>query len=623
MIAHSTPPMPSRRPAARPLVGATRLTAALVVGMIATRLPAQSSAQPQPPSVSVNFAGAPLADVIRSLAARIGLTVLLSEIPDRRITFSTPAPVRLADVGPILESILESNGLVLVRSSESATIAQIVPMSRAPAVGPLGTGFDLSSPPPLGLVTQLVPLSSIRADEAAEALRQVAGPTARIEAVTRSNALLVTDRGANVARYLELLRRLDARPEGEAGLRTYVVPLRYASAEDLAAALGQLFGVTTNAGRTGSLADRSLSRTLDTFRDRELDAFRQRQGVGLPGVPTSATPSGSPSSPLAQQAPGAARTAPTAQSRDSLAAGSLAGTTNVVASASTNALVIRTQPPNFPLLRETIEALDVRPPQVLFEVTVAEVQLGRGTEFGINWAGVSTRTGSTALTITGPVADTLPVGPGLVLRKLFSVDRFDVRAVLQAIATTTNVRVLSTPEILALNNREARILVGSKVPFVAAQRLANDVALDRAVQYQDVGTSLTIVPTINDDGYVSMQILQEVSSLTTQSLPSALNAPVISTREASTRAVVRDGQTIIIGGLIGESRELTESGVPFFKDIPLVGPLFKSQRVTRTRTELAIFVTPYVIRTDADADRVRDRARGRLDDAAPGLVRKP
>ncbi len=210
-----------------------------------------------------------------------------------------------------------------------------------------------------------------------------------------------------------------------------------------------------------------------------------------------------------------------------------------------------------------------------------------------------------------------------MLRKLFSVDRFDVRAVLQAIATTTNVRVLSTPEILALNNREARILVGSKVPFVAAQRLANDVALDRAVQYQDVGTSLTIVPTINDDGYVSMQILQEVSSLTTQSLPSALNAPVISTREASTRAVVRDGQTIIIGGLIGESRELTESGVPFFKDIPLVGPLFKSQRVTRTRTELAIFVTPYVIRTDADADRVRDRARGRLDDAAPGLVRKP
>jgi general secretion pathway protein D len=415
---------------------------------------------------------------------------------------------------------------------------------------------------------------------------------------------------------VELLKRLDARPEGESGLRTYVVPLHYADAEDLAAALGQLFGVQTAGSRSGSLGDRSLSRTLDAFRGRELDTFRQRQGLGMPGVPTSATPSSSPSAPLSSQVPNAAAM------RDSVAAGALAGQTAVVASSATNSLVIRTLPPNFPLLRETIEALDVRPPQVLFEVTVAEIQLGRGFEFGVDWNAVSRRSGATQVQVNGPVADTLSSSSaGALVRKVFSFDNLDVRALLRALATTTDVNVLSTPEVLAVNNREAHVLVGSKVPFIAAQRLANDVAIDRAVQYQDVGTSLTIIPTINQDDYVSVQILQEVSSLTTLTLPSALNAPVISTREASTRAVMRDGQTIVIAGLIGDARNTTEDGVPFLKDIPILGALFKHQRVTHDRTELAIFVTPHVLRTDADADRLRQERLDRMQQQAP--VRRP
>jgi general secretion pathway protein D len=135
------------------------------------------------------------------------------------------------------------------------------------------------------------------------------------------------------------------------------------------------------------------------------------------------------------------------------------------------------------------------------------------------------------------------------------------------------------------------------------------------VQYQDVGTTLTIIPTINQDNYVSVQILQEVSSLTNQTIQAALNAPVISTREATTRAIIRDGQTVVIGGLIGNTREKIESGVPLLKDIPVLGYLFKRQSVTTNRTELAIFVTPYLVRSDEDADAVRERARKRLEDA--------
>ncbi|MDF1506048.1 secretin N-terminal domain-containing protein [Roseisolibacter sp. H3M3-2] len=586
------------------------LAGALLSAPTVAPLGAQTPA-PAAPAARLNIVDARLADAIRSLAAALGLNVVLSDVPDRRVTFTSATALGAREVGAVLESLLEAHGLVLV---QQGAVARVLPAERAPATGPVGVGLTLPDPPPLGLVTQLVPLQGIRADEGAAALRQLAAPSARIEPVARSNALLITDRGANVARYLEVLARLDTPAQGEAGLRTYVVPLKYAGAEDLAATLGQLFGVQTAAPRGGSLGDRSLGRALDTFRQREQDQFRQRSLVPN-AVTTDAT------RPIAPQPAGAASDPVGVGARPDSGGpaqpGALVGQTIVVANAPTNALVIRTQPPNFPLLRETIEALDARPVQVLLEVTVAEVALGRGSEFGIDWAAssraVTGGVANTAVQQNNRVADTLPVAnPGLLVRRLLRFDDLDVRALLRAVSTRNQVNVLSTPEILAMNNREARILVGSKVPFVASSRLG-DFSRDQAVQYQDVGTTLTIVPTVNDDDYVSVQILQEVSALTSQTLPSALNAPVITTREAATRAVLRDGQTVVIAGLIGDERSVEQTGVPLLADIPWLGNLFRRTSVTRNRTELAIFVTPRVVRSDAQADALRERARRRLD----------
>jgi general secretion pathway protein D len=570
----------SARSLVAPLLGMTVLLAATAAAL---------GAQPQAGRpVSLNFENARVTDVVRSVAAMLGLNVVFTDVPDRRISFNTAAPIRPDEIAGVLESILESNNLVLV---QKGAVAQVVPADKAPATGQVRVGADISDPPPLGLITQLVPLQSIRADEGAAALKQVAGPLARIEPVARSNALLITDRGVNIARYLQLLRTLDERPQGESGLRTYVVPLKYANAEDLAYALGQSYEVSVASGRGPSLADRSLSRNLDVFRGRELDTFRQRQQT-----------------PVVVNMPGAGRDS---TGVDSLRPGALVGRTTVVPDPPTNSLIIRTAPPNYPLLRETIEALDTKPAQVLFEVAVAEVTLGRGDQFGIDWS-VYGRDGGVSL--GDPIiADS--VGVQDFVMRVVTLDRFNVRAVLRALSSKSQVKVLSTPEILAVNNREARIVVGSKVPFIASTRLGNDVAIDRAVQYQDVGTTLTIIPTINQDDYVSVQILQEVSNLTNQTIQAALNAPVISTREATTRAIIRDGQTVVIGGLIGNTRERIESGVPLLKDIPLLGYFFKRETITTNRTELAIFVTPYVVRSDEDADAARERARKRLEDA--------
>ncbi len=577
------------------IVLAFSLTTHLDAGVVAAQVPT-----PRPSGgSSLNFVDSPLPDVIRSLASLLGLTVVLSDVPAKRITFTTAAPIAREDIGGVLESILESNGLVLVRHG---AVAQVMPAEKAPAAGDVRSGTTMETPPPLGLVTQLVPLQSTRADEAVRALTRIASPTARIEAVARSNAVLITDRGRDIARYLDLLKRLDEKPSGDLGLQTFVIPLDFGVADEIAASLGQLFGVPVGADRPASLNDRGLSRALDSYRQREADSFQPRRQTA------DASTTVAPSAPTAL-----------ALARDSVARGALFGQTTIVAHSPTNSLIVRTAPANFSLLRETVSALDVRPSQVLFEVTVAEVALGAGTEFGIDWAAITG--GKTNVTVGRGNPDAFDTnGDDNFVLRVISLNGTTVRAVLSALATNSRVNVLSTPQVLAANNREARINVGSKVPFVASTRLGNDIAVDRSVQYQDVGTTLTIIPTISRNDYVSVQILQEVSTLTTQTISAALGAPVISTREAATRATLRDGQTVVIGGLIGESRDRTFAGVPLLMDIPILGALFRRQVISNSRTELVMFVTPHIVRSDADADAIRERSQRSLHERAPELT---
>jgi general secretion pathway protein D len=573
------------------------------VALLVTAPPSSAAAQ-QPTSTQLRFVDADLRDVIRSLATSLGLNVVLVDVPATRVTFSTPSPVPIDQLGSVLETILEAHGLVLVHKGP---IAQVTPIAKAPATGLIHFG---KTPPPVrvGLVTQVVPLQFIRADEALAVLRQVGGPTARIEVVPRSNSVLLTDRVTNIVRYLELLRQIDVRGDGEAGLRTFVYRLKHASAVELAATLSQLFGVPVAIPqprpRVQALEERSLSRNLEGFRRRSLESLEQRRQMTLPVAP--------PTTP-------GQRTDTAAQ----VAAG-LVGTTSIVPDQATNSLVIRTSPPNIPVLEETITQLDVRPPQVLLEVLVAEVTLDRSTQFGINWSVFGTRRGgkdSIAVRLGPQLTDSALAQLGDYTLRVVTLDGVDVRAVVRALATRANVRVLSTPHILALNNEEARILVGNEVPFTQSSFGGFVPSVERVIQFRDVGTQLTIIPTINQDRYVTFRILQEVSALTAETVPSALGAPIITIREAETSALVRDGTTIVIGGLIDEGRTLIESGVPLLKDIPLLGILFRNRTTSRARTELAIFLTPHVVFTDAEAEGLLEREGQRLRDSREDIGR--
>ena len=279
--------------------------------------------------------------------------------------------------------------------------------------------------------------------------------------------------------------------------------------------------------------------------------------------------------------------------------GQLKGEIQIVADETTNSLLVRALSEDWDVVRQAVDALDLRPLQVLIEVVIAEVRRTRESDISLSGSIASSRNSPDFKgTLKGRTN-------GDVILEALRVGSVDLSATLSLLATRGDVRIISRPVVVAQNNQEARILIGSERPFVQVSRsLPTDAAVrDQVIQYRDVGTKLTLTPTINDDGYVNLQVVQEVSSATAET---QFDAPVISTREASTHLFVKDGRTAVLGGLIDRQQENSRSGVPLLMDVPLLGSLFGSTRRTTSNSELFLFLTPHVITGDDDLDKARD-----------------
>jgi general secretion pathway protein D len=202
-------------------------------------------------------------------------------------------------------------------------------------------------------------------------------------------------------------------------------------------------------------------------------------------------------------------------------------------------------------------------------------------------------------------------GLGDFVLQVMRIGTFQLDAALSVAVSRGDARIVSRPVLLASNNREARILVGSQRPFVQVSRsLPTDApSRDQVVQYRDVGTKLTVLPTINQDGYVSLLIRQEVNAATSET---QFDAPVISTREAETEVLVKDGQTIVLGGLRERQTEVVKTGIPVLSALPLLGGLFGFQDRRTTETELFLFITPRVLKDDEAAEEAAREALERV-----------
>jgi general secretion pathway protein D len=365
--------------------------------------------------------------------------------------------------------------------------------------------------------------------------------------------------------------QFSSQPRQQGAPELFVIPLKHARAADVASSVNSLYGHGPSNGGT--------SRPTTLAED-----LRASQ------IPAAGAP-------LPQSVPGVAgRSA------------ALTGEVMIVADARANTLLIRANRSDFELINAVVQQLDVRPLQVLIEVLIAEVRRDRSLSLGIEATAENVPVGTRGLKVSGSAG-----GPGLgdFALKVMGIAGVDLDASLRIAAEKGDVKVLSRPIVLAANNEEAEIVVGTQRPFVQVQRaLPTDSPVrDQVIQYKEVGTKLTVKPTISGDGSVQLEVTQEVSNATGES---QFNAPVISTRSVRTDLLIADGRTVALGGLTDRQKDVVRSGIPLLSSIPFIGGLFGSSSTRTTETELFVFLTPRVIRTDDDAARLtaplQDRA---------------
>lgn len=270
-----------------------------------------------------------------------------------------------------------------------------------------------------------------------------------------------------------------------------------------------------------------------------------------------------------------------------------------------NRLLFRGTPSEYQRWRDLVIQLDTPPQQVLLEMTIAEVTLTDETQFGLEWF---VRDSLANGAIKGGTFDGLGLGNGGLT---FDFTRSDLQVVLNAFSSNNNVNILSTPRLVARSGGEAHFQVGTDVPIITSQRAASTQvggATDilQTVQYRQTGVLLNMRPTVYGDNRVDLKISQEVSSQ--QANPNvAIGSPLILNRSVETQVSLREGSTAVIGGLIQDNYTRGTTGVPFLKDIPLVGGAFRSDTLNLNKTELLILVTPYIVRS---GDELVDAARG-------------
>lgn len=381
--------------------------------------------------------------------------------------------------------------------------------------------------------------------------------------LTRLNGLLVIARSpAGLDRAAEWIARFDRAPP-PASRRLRSIPLANLEAEQFVTTLSALLG-------TGAAS-------------------------ATPDAPSAGQ--GQPAAPAAGASPVAA---------EPMSIGSSGGL-RLTADARTNALILLADDAEYRNVLDIVRELDAPPPQVLIEATIAEVTLNDRLRFGVQWFfDDGDLTGGFS---SGSDDEAAPSFPGFSLRYL----NLDVRAVLNALSSVTDVQLISTPRILVLSNESAELQVGDQVPIITqtAVGLAADSRILNSVQYRDTGVVLSVTPRVTESGRMFIEIEQEVSEVS-GTTSSDIDSPTIQQRRLSTRIQVEDGQLVVLGGLLRSSRSLGDTGVPFLSRIPALGALFRTRDTTERQTELVMFLRPTVIRARSDIDAVTNEMVGRL-----------
>jgi general secretion pathway protein D len=607
--------------------------------------------------INLNFEEIDIREVVKLILGELlGRTYVVDPAVAGTVTMHNEAPVSRDALLPVLEVLLQMNGAALVEMDGGY---RVVPLAKAPRAMRRPVTDGRVRP---GYVMRVIPLRFASAEEVHKILEPYVPEGGTLTPVPQRNILILAAPGSTVREFLATVRVFDA--DWLAGMSMGLISLAYASAgqvtEELGAILGEagspMSGVVRifpierlNAVLVVTPQERYLDeiegwvRQLDRGGDtagRRVYIYEVRNGRAekmaavlnevfasqserdappppslAPGLQPASI--GSPQDALAQ---GAAAGAPPAPAGAPLAAVGTPSTEtvdlgdiNIIADADNNTLLVLATRAEYAAVENVIKRLDILPRQVLVEATIAEVTLTDNLQYGLQWflKGSIGRFDFQVRSTTGDSAR-LPVASAPGLSAAVFKSPADVRVFIDALETESQLRVLSSPQILVTDNKTANIRVGTQVPITTRQSTSADTgdALVQEIEYRDTGVLLTVTPRINSGGIVTLDVSQEVSVVGPPVGPSG-NVSV-DQRSIDSSISIQGGETVVLGGLITERNTRGTTGIPVLSKIPVLGALFGSTSDDTSRTELIVLITPSVITTTEEAAAVTRELRERL-----------
>jgi general secretion pathway protein D len=611
--------------------------------------------------VTLNFVNAEIEAVARAMASMTGRQVVLDPRVKGTINLSSDKPLSPAAAYNQFLGALRLQGFTVV---ESAGLDKVVPEADAKLQSG-GVSAEGGKGGALGnqIVTKIFKLNFESAANLLPILRPLISPNNVINVNPGNNSLVITDYADNLQR----IGRIIAASDVANGSDLEILPLRYAIASDLAPLLLRLIesgsaaapgaGQTDTGFKTTIIAEpRSnalIVRAANPARVSLVKSLVARldqptvQGDGGSGnihvvmlknadaTKLSATLRAVMSGELRAAIPAAGGVAPAATPATSGG--------QVQADVATNSLIITAPDPQYRQLRAVIDQLDARRAQVFVESLIAEVNADRAAEFGIQWQGPIGKAGDSAIGLlgtnfgagaknilglaTGAATGTLPAaGLNLGVATLNN-GVYTLGFLARFLEQNGDGNILSTPNLLTLDNEEAKIVIGQNVPFVTGQYTnanagsnSGSVNPFQTIERKDVGLTLKVKPQISENGTVKLTIFQEVSSVQASSINSA-SGLITNKRSIESNVLVDDGSIVVLGGLLQDEYSGNNDRVPGLADIPLFGALFRSEARSRKKTNLMVFLRPVVIRDASGSDALSnsryEQMRGLQQDSQP------
>ncbi len=599
-----------------------------------------------------------LLEFIKQMAEKFKINFLIGDkVKGGKITLISPNPVTREQAWQAFLSVLRSRDLALVRVGKFYKVIPVRDAQRSPIKTYLEGG---DTEPSEEVITYMLKLSHVEIKDVDKILKDFKTKEGEVLTYEPTNSVIITDTAINIRRMVKILKELDV-PSGRDSI--HVIDIYYASAQEVADTLNQIFGEkakgksSTKKKTTKKTRRKSKKKTQTTEPEDDQVTItniiaEERTNQLIVVAPRAAMPrildminrldvpipgdgqvhvyylenanAEELSSTLSSLSQGSRSRSKKGKSKTGDTADLFEGEVKITADKSTNSLVIVASTKDFNALTKVIDKLDIRRRQVFVEAVIMEVRLSVDRSLGVAMNGGFTMTidGETVPVYAGTTLGTMSsisIDPTTLSGMAVGVQGPDLAGteglvgdaaipsfgvLMQALQTDSNANVLSTPHILTTDNEEAEIIVGSNVPFITGSSRDSNNQPVLSIQRQDVALTMKIKPQINESDFVRLQVQQEVTELV--SISETLG-PTTTKRAAKSSVVVKDNQTIVIGGMLRDRNTEDIDKVPFLGDLPILGRLFRRDRDAKEKTNLLIFLTPHIIKDEEDFKRIYRR----------------